>query len=214
MLALTPRTLWTVAALATIAGLGAAPTAESLRLPLRPGSRIRIEGDSNLHKWACDTTTLSSDLRLDQAGPETLPTRVEKANVSLPVGSLSCGNSKIDDNLRKALNAKVHPEITFELTRAEFATPARPDTVDATVVGTLTVAGTSRELKMKVVARETGDGGLAMEGVTTLLMSDWGVKPPTALLGLLKTDDAVTVRIDFTADFAELLAKIPDRPKT
>jgi len=43
------------------------------------------------------------------------------------------------------------------------------------------------------------DGTIRFEGSHTMLQTDFGVDPPTALLGRLKTGDEVTVRFVVTA---------------
>jgi hypothetical protein len=37
---------------------------------------------------------------------------------------------------------------------------------------------------------------LSVQGQVQLLMTDFGIKPPTAMLGMLKTDPKVTVSIE------------------
>jgi hypothetical protein len=39
-------------------------------------------------------------------------------------------------------------------------------------------------------------GGLAVTGTTDLLMTDYGIAPPKAMLGMLKTDPKLTIRIE------------------
>jgi hypothetical protein len=47
---------------------------------------------------------------------------------------------------------------------------------------------------MDVTAARSSDGGVRAEGTLPLLMTDFGVKPPTALLGTLRTDNKFTVK--------------------
>jgi hypothetical protein len=54
-----------------------------------------------------------------------------------------------------------------------------------------------------------GKGGLRATGVSTFKMTDFGVKPVTALLGTIRTGDAVTVKFDITGAPAEGIAQLP-----
>jgi hypothetical protein len=47
---------------------------------------------------------------------------------------------------------------------------------------------------MDVTAARLPDGSVKAEGEVPLLMTDFGVTPPTALLGTLRTDNKITVK--------------------
>jgi polyisoprenoid-binding protein YceI len=186
-------------------GTSAGSSADDVRLTLQAGSRIWIEGDSNLHRWHCEVGSFDAQLDLDRAGPATPPTRLLTAAVSLPVSGIECGNGKMNDNLRKAIDARANPQIRFDLTSAQLVDPGVPGPggVEALVTGRLAVAGATRELTMHVSGTDTGHGSLRMQGSARILMSDWGIEPPTAMLGLLKTADEVTIFIDLTAAYLD-----------
>jgi polyisoprenoid-binding protein YceI len=69
------------------------------------------------------------------------------------------------------------------------------------VTGNLTVAGATRELSMHVSGTDGGDGTLRLQGSARIRMSDWGIRPPTPMLGLLKTDDEMTIFVDLIAAY-------------
>ena len=62
-------------------------------------------------------------------------------------------------------------------------------------VGVLRIAGVEREVIISVTTEER-DGALVVKGALALLMTDYGITPPTAMLGLLKTDPKVTVTFE------------------
>ena len=62
-------------------------------------------------------------------------------------------------------------------------------------VGTLRIAGVEREVAL-ALKTERRDDTLAVKGELVLLMTDYGIKPPTAMLGMLKTDPKVTVTFE------------------
>jgi hypothetical protein len=47
-----------------------------------------------------------------------------------------------------------------------------------------------------VLKTERRDGTLVVKGQLPILMTDYGIKPPTAMLGMLKTDPKVTVSFE------------------
>jgi hypothetical protein len=203
------RRLMGLAVLAAM-GLGAAPASspqpspETVRLVLRTGSRLWLEGDSNLHAWSCDAKGVVPELRLERPAPTDPPVRIERASLQISVPLIECGNGKMNENLRKALKAEEHEHISFEVTGAEFIDTGTRGELEVLAKGKLTVAGTSRDLQFQVSGTDTGNGALRLTGRLTILMTDYGVQPPTAMLGLLKTKNEVLIRFDLVADYERI----------
>lgn len=177
------------------------------RLILEPASRLTVEGTSNLHDWSCSTSSLDASIRVqlpdDEATP--LPLSVDQVSLAVPVAALECKNDKMNKNLTKALDASRHPKIAFR-TSGPLALPV-PDArgrLTATFRGQLTVAGVTKPIDLPVEAVRTADGSLRITGSKAFLMSQFGIDPPTAMLGVLKTANRVTVRFDLVASPAEL----------
>jgi polyisoprenoid-binding protein YceI len=59
----------------------------------------------------------------------------------------------------------------------------------------LTIAGVEREVALTITTRRTS-AGLTVQGSLDLLMTDYGVVPPKAMLGMLKTDPKVTITFE------------------
>ncbi len=88
------------------------------------------------------------------------------------------------------LAADRYPEIRF--TSASInARPLRGFTVE----GPLQFRGMSRSAKVNIVITEMKPGLLQIDGDATLRFSDFGIVPPSSLLGLIGTKDEVLVRI-------------------
>lgn len=185
---------------------GGQPAAEDDRLTLRPGSKLWLEGDSNLHEWSCTANQVRAEIDVDaeRGGEAPRPSGVESVAVTIPVAQIGCGNGKMESNLRKALKADVHPNIEFRLTRTLSFELVEEGVFVVVVEGELSVAGAARTVQLQVTGSDSGDGGLRIQGRQALLMTEFGVEPPTALLGMLKTDDEFVVLFDLVTDFAEL----------
>ena len=98
----------------------------------------------------------------------------------------------------KALQADAHPEIRFELTDAGVV-PGTGAAFRIDVTGQLTLAGKTRTVETVAEGLRTSDGALRLTGSLPVKMTDYGVDPPTAMLGALKTGDDVTVHFDLVA---------------
>ena len=189
-----PLTSLALTALLTIAG---SLHAQSVRLAVGPESKLWIEGGSNLHDWSCKASSIEAAIEVDESFVKTTtvaPTSLKKVQVKVPVRNLKCGNGKMDNNLYKALKADDAPEISYILATFDVVPAAEKDSFTVKAVGALTIAGTEKTVNMDVTAARLPDGGVRAEGTLPLLMTDFGVKPPTALLGTLRTGNKITVK--------------------
>ena len=168
--------------------------------PLTLGTaRLTLAGTSNIHDYSATTTAI----RLTRVQLGTVPAGellehalkpgvVEAFEVAIPAKSLASQKDGLDKNMHKALKADEHPDITFKLLRFENR-PAPATGLRA--VGVLRVAGVEREVAL-ALKTERREAGLAVKGQLQLLMTDYGIKPPTAMLGMLKTDPRITVTFE------------------
>jgi polyisoprenoid-binding protein YceI len=62
-------------------------------------------------------------------------------------------------------------------------------------VGVLRIAGVEREIALDLKTQRHG-AALSVAGKVQLLMTDFGITPPKAMLGMLKTDPKITVSFE------------------
>lgn len=203
--------------LTTIAGLAIAQTdradREVVRLVLAPESRLWLEGTSNVHDWSCDAGAIEAELQVRTADAmpagSSLPDAIDRVTVSVPVTEIDCGNGTMEGKLREALKAEEHPEITFRMDDyAIIPDSADPGRMLVGAQGTLTVAGVDQPIQLSVLGRDTGEGGIRITGSAQILMSRFEVEPPTAMFGLLKTDERVLVRFDLVTSYDQIAADL------
>jgi polyisoprenoid-binding protein YceI len=71
----------------------------------------------------------------------------------------------------------------------------------------LTISGVEREVTFDLKT-ELKDAALIVTGAVPLVMTDYGIKPPKAMLGMLKTDPKVTVTFEIALATANAAAFI------
>lgn len=184
------------AGFAISAGAAAAQTA---RVPVASDSKLWIDGTSNLHGWSCKATAMDAAIEVDPTVGQVgnAASAVKRVEVKVPVRSMKCGHDAMDNNLYKALKADDDPSISYILATFD-ATPETADTFTLHTKGTLTIAGTEKPLSMDVVAVRLPDGSVKATGLVTVKMTDFGISPPTAIFGTLRTGDEVKVNFDLT----------------
>jgi polyisoprenoid-binding protein YceI len=185
-------------ALAAVVASSSAPAAAP-RAPLAiDTARVSITGSSNIHEYTASTTTVRvTRVALAAAASDDVwagvvkPGALEAFEIAIPAASLSSPKAGLDKNMWKALKTDKFDTITFALKRLEPG--AAPNALKA--IGTLRIAGVDREVTLNVITERRNDT-LAVKGSLALLMTDYGITPPTAMLGMLKTDPKVTVSFE------------------
>jgi polyisoprenoid-binding protein YceI len=183
----------TAAAIAT--GQEAAPTPLALNT-----FRISIDGTSNVHEYTASTTSVRLThvtLANGVAGPDVWdaivkPGALDAVEFAIPAATLSSPRSGLDKNMHKALKVQEFPDITFRLLRLA-PRAGGPGALRAT--GILRIAGVEREIAFDITTARK-DATLSVKGEVPLLMTDFGIVPPKAMLGMLKTDPKVTIRFE------------------
>ena len=168
--------------------------------PLTMGTaRLTIAGTSNIHDYTATTTAVRlTRVQLGTAPAGDLlehalkPGVVQAFEVTIPAKSLASPKEGLDKNMHKALKADEHPDITFKLLRFENR-PAPATGLRA--IGVLRVAGVDRQVAIDI-ATERKDATLLVKGTLALLMTDFGIAPPKAMMGMLKTDPKITITFD------------------
>jgi polyisoprenoid-binding protein YceI len=91
--------------------------------------------------------------------------------------------------MHKALKAQEHPEIRFRVTELQKAAEGYR------AIGLLTIAGVEKEVALDLQVQRKGDT-LGVTGTTSLVMTTFGVTPPKAMMGMIKTDPKIQIRVE------------------
>jgi hypothetical protein len=179
-------------AVALIAG---APAVAQSPLAIDSG-KVTIAGSSNVHEWTAATSKIRvTRARVAPAAGADLwatalkPGVIEAFEIAIPAATLSAPKGDLDKNMHKALKVTEHADITFKLVRFEAAATG------TRAIGLLKIAGVEKEVALDITTKRAG-ATLAVNGRVDLLMTDYGIAPPKAMLGMLKTDPKVTITFE------------------
>jgi hypothetical protein len=193
------RRLLTIICLGVMAtGFVAGPTPLELVIHIEEGSRLFLEGTSNINSFEC--------LCKDQFGARTAKASVDEGgrrvtftntSLALKTQTLDCDNSKINRDLCAALRADEYPNITITLHEAIVEGGLNEDGwADITATATLTITDQSRKLPLSVKGKRLSGNRFRFVSVKELMMTDFGIEPPTALFGLIKVRDKIKINFD------------------
>lgn len=151
---------------------------------------LTIKGTSNLHDWESQAKEVRAN------GAFTVDAGVLQAinslSVEIPVKSIKSAKGSIMDNKTYgALKANKYALITFKLEKATVS--KKSDRYDVNASGALTIAGSTNKVSFYVQGKSAADGQLTFSGSYKLKMTDYGIEPPTALLGTMTTGDEVEI---------------------
>jgi polyisoprenoid-binding protein YceI len=180
-----------VAALIALAPLAA--RAQSAPLTLSSAS-VSIAGTSNIHEYSATAkdvrmTRLAIASGVSGAAILDNPAAVEAFEIVVRAASLTSPKEGLDKNMHKALKVTEFPEIVFRLNKLEGKGAALK------AIGVLKIAGVEKDVTFDAKAAATATT-LTVSGQVPLLMTDYGIAPPKAMMGMLKTDPKITVKFE------------------
>jgi polyisoprenoid-binding protein YceI len=164
---------------------------------LKPESRLWVDGTSTVRDFTCKAPSLSVTVEAtDAAVPALLAGERAFRTVHLDVAAdrMDCSNGTMNGHMLKALKAKEHPTISFQIGSYDLAQAA--DLTKAVLTGTLEIGGAQKPLTLGVELRDAGDGALRVTGSYELNMRDYDLQPPSLMLGTIKVHDKVKVNFD------------------
>jgi len=165
---------------------------------LSPDYTVIIHGTSNIHKWdeKVGTVTGNCVINWNKDGSFDL----DSIKIKMNVRSIKSDKGPVmDNNTYKALKADANPEIIFTLLVPVKTLQAKTIQKTVTAKGNFTIAGITRPVVMQVKIGMQGSGKLSIGGLQTIKMTDYGIEPPTAFFGTLKTGNEII--IDFKINF-------------
>jgi polyisoprenoid-binding protein YceI len=154
---------------------------------------LTINGTSTLHDWEMKTSKIACTATFtfyedgDLGG-------LTQLNFTMPAESLKSERSGMDANAYRSLKTSDNPTITYNLTTAKVSTDGKT----ITCTGKLTVAGVTKNIDMTASAILNDDKSITINGSKKINMRDYGIDPPSFMMGAVKTGEDVTISYNLT----------------
>jgi polyisoprenoid-binding protein YceI len=162
---------------------------------------VTIDGTSNLHDWKENVGQVTGDMMaiLNPDGSvDLISIRIKMAVLSIK----SDMGRVMDNKTYQALKATTYPDILFTLSTPLKLSQVSDGLQPVPVKGDLFLAGVSRQVVMQVKTFTLDHGKLLFEGSESIRMTDYGVRPPSALFGTMKAAPDITIH--FKTNFIKL----------
>lgn len=167
---------------------------------VKPGTLV-IHGSSTLHKWSITTHDLSGTAVIQLAKTKDggkVPAQLQKIHLAVNVLSLRGSDGDgMDKTIYQNLNSRHDPEIMYTLTRAVLiATPGSGNPhYYFKAHGSVTAAGVSKRIRLVLAVLPLKNGGMTISTHTTLTFHDFGISPPTAMLGIIRAGKHLKITV-------------------
>jgi polyisoprenoid-binding protein YceI len=164
-------------------------------LSVQPPSRVWVEGTSSVRSYRCESTGVTGTAQASSARLDDLAS-VPRAEITIPVASLDCRNGTMNTHMRRALKAEQNPTIRLRASSVRVDASG-PGAGTARISGDLTMAGQTRPVTLEGTVTSE-EGKVRVRGSKRLVMTDFGVQPPSLMMGTMKVAPPVTIGFDVT----------------
>lgn len=151
-----------------------------------------IKGTSTLHDWEMKSEKGRVEVLLGLGNNSKL-LGLTGLRFTVEAESLKSDKSMMDNNAYKALKTNTAKQISFVLSSATIS-QLNETSYQIKALGKLTVAGTTRETDIIAdVKYSDADKSFVVTGTKKLKMTEYNVKPPSFMLGTVKTGDEISI---------------------
>lgn len=202
--------LWTMFAIPAGAQISTPGSIE-----IEEGGRVWIEGSASVVNYTCRAERLSGNGTIENAqNPQQNVTGDGSVviQVGIPVKALECGKKAMNNDMYEALKAEQYESIYYRLLSATLneSTTASINTegvdqqnddddwMQIRTRGMLEIAGVADTTTVDVEGKLLSEGRFRVRGSKKIDMRTHDIKPPTALMGLIKASNELTVHFDVT----------------
>lgn len=180
-------------------GLGMNVFAQDSYKLVESKTKNMVTGTSTLHDWRCIAEKQSGTAVIktgDGFELKSLTARIVAKSLKSIKENGKYYDDAMDKNAYKALEADKYPEIVYILTGvSNMKTTGTTSTFSAT--GNLTIAGKTNRVTFPVKAVVNGNA-VTFTATVKFKLTAFGITPPKALMGTIKTGDDVAVVLNST----------------
>lgn len=155
-------------------------------------STSTVKGTSSLHEWESEITGV--DFKGTLITDANSVKEIKSGELKILVKGIKSTKGKIMDNKTyEAFDYEKNPYVTFKYISAKAGATGNWE-----INGTLSMAGNSRPLVLTATTKVLPNGEIRITASKKLKMTEFNMKPPTAVMGTIKVGDEVTLVFDIT----------------
>lgn len=172
-------------------------------------SSLYLEGSTNVNSFTCSVAEYQSQKNIEvfQTSSNCCNLRFRHLALMVSVPKLDCGKNGINRDLQKTLKADEYPYIQIQILSAEVNEDTTrmktQEGMTAEALAEVTIANTTQKATLHLIVRKTGTNKYSFSGKVPLKMTQFGLEPPTVLLGLVSVKDQIYVSLEMDITLME-----------
>lgn len=169
------------------------------RYVIERGSKLYLCGTTNVNCFTCQCEDEFAS-RYVEVDPKGWQAFFKDATLDISVTELNCRNRRIESDLQKALKAEEYPQIKITL----LETTQNPDCLDGKCKDwfdiyakiNLTITSVTKVQNIHARAKLLAPNRMELVGQQQIRMTDFGITPPEAMLGMIKVNENIDLHFD------------------
>lgn len=165
------------------------------RLIVLPASKMSIDGKTNVNDFTCAIAKYSGTdtLVLHEGGRNTRPVFV-KGSVGLDASTFDCGMAIMTSDFRKTIKSDEFPAIVIDFISFERTPSYAQKEENFKGILKISLGGVTKlfEVDCSIEAKE--NGMIQLKGGRNFTFADFGLKPPSRMMGTIKVKEDLTVK--------------------
>ncbi|MFD2865194.1 YceI family protein [Mucilaginibacter antarcticus] len=154
---------------------------------------LKVSGTSNIHDWTMTSSSLESQGTFVKEGDDL--SAIRAFTFQFAIKTLKSEHSSMDSRMNKAVNASKYPTVSYKLTSVTVTNILKGKYLLKTK-GDLTFAGNTQAISMDVTAKVNADNTITCSGTKKIQLTDYGIKPPSYMLGTMKVYNDLTIQFN------------------
>ena len=176
-------------------------TGQFIKVLVQPQSMLQIQGKTNVNSFQCYCAPPASVVGFNaESSSETQKLNFKKAALTVLTKSLDCRHKIMNRDMYQTLKAEHYPTITLSI--SQVLIPIHSINARWKLTGPiateayLTLAGMKRKIDLLVTISQPFSNIYRFTAKKSLLLTDFGLTPPTALMGMVKVKNEIVLDID------------------
>lgn len=165
------------------------------RLIVLPASKLSIDGETNINSFTCAIAKYAGTdtLVLQEGGKNIRPVFV-KGSVGLDASTFDCGMAIMTSDFRKTVKSEEYPSIVIDFISFE-RTPSYGEKEEKFKgILKISLAGVTRLFEVDCFIEAKPNGMIHLKGGRAFTFSDFGLKPPSRMMGTVKVKEELNVK--------------------
>lgn len=165
------------------------------RLIVLPASKLSIDGKTNVNSFTCAIAKYAGTdtLVLQEGGKKIRPVFV-KGSVGLDASTFDCGMAIMTSDFRKTIQSDKYPAIVIDFISFERAPSYAQKEENFKGILKISLAGVTKLFEVDCFIEAKANGLIHLKGGRNFTFADFGLKPPSRMMGTIKVKEDLTVK--------------------